>query len=209
MLSPYRCVSGGRPCEIENSTTCLTHTGRLPELISFGCRTPETRGARVSGPPHPLRRPPPLAKARYEVWSRSGWLRRAAQARGLRPRERKMIAVKLRPLADVTIRRSLDLRKGVMKSSLFTKLLGAAFLIMALTLIAVDTTAARFAVSDRLANDPSIAELRRQIFAISLGAALFALIVAYAVSRSLSRRVSRLKRNAETLLDPGTSPHPL
>ena len=78
-----------------------------------------------------------------------------------------------------------------MKSPLFIKLLGAAFLIMAVTLIAVDTTVARFAVSERLANDPSIAGLRRQIFAISLGAALFALIVAYTVSANApSRRVT-------------------
>src|ERR1700693_756100 len=96
-----------------------------------------------------------------------------------------------------------------MKSSLFIKLLGAAFLIIAVTLIAVDTTVTRFAVTARMANDPSIAELRRQIFAISLGAAIFSLIVAYAVSRSLSRRVSRLKRVAETLLDAGTSPQPV
>jgi two-component system phosphate regulon sensor histidine kinase PhoR len=102
-----------------------------------------------------------------------------------------------------------NLRSGVMKSSLFIKLLGAAFLIMAVTLIAVDTTVARFAASERLANDRSIVELRRQIFTLSLAAALFALIVAYAVSRSLSHRVSRLKRIAETLLDPGASPQPV
>src|SRR5579864_5282990 len=99
-------------------------------------------------------------------------------------------------------------RRSTMKSSLFLKLLGAAFLIIAVTLIAVDTTIGRFAVTARMADDPSVAALRRQIFAISLGAATFALIVAYAVSRSLSRRVSRLKRVAETLLDAGASPQP-
>src|ERR1700682_5117746 len=91
--------------------------------------------------------------------------------------------------------------RSMMQSSLFIKLLGAAFLIIAVTLIAVDTTVARFAVPAGIANDPSIVALGRQIFTISLGAALFALIVAYTVSRSLSRRVSRLTRVAETLLD--------
>jgi two-component system phosphate regulon sensor histidine kinase PhoR len=100
-------------------------------------------------------------------------------------------------------------RQGTMKSSLFIKLLGAAFLIIAVTLIAVDTSVTRFAAPAGMANDPSIAALRRQIFTISLGAAIVALIVAYAVSRSLSRRVSGLKRVAETLLDAGASPQPV
>jgi two-component system phosphate regulon sensor histidine kinase PhoR len=96
-----------------------------------------------------------------------------------------------------------------MKSSLFMKLLGAAFLIIVVTLIAVDGTVAGYAARSHLGSDPAIAELRRQIFAISLGAAIFALVIAYSVSRSLSHRVSRLKRVAETLLDPGSSPHPV
>jgi signal transduction histidine kinase len=89
------------------------------------------------------------------------------------------------------------------------KLLGAAFLIIVVTLIAVDGTVAGYAARSHLGSDPAIAELRRQIFAISLGAAIFALVIAYLVSRSLSHRVSRLKRVAETLLDPGSSPQPV
>jgi hypothetical protein len=53
-----------------------------------------------------------------------------------------------------------------MKSSLFIKLLGAAFLIIAVTLIAVDTSVTRFAVPAGMANDPSIAVLRRHILTI-------------------------------------------
>jgi two-component system phosphate regulon sensor histidine kinase PhoR len=96
-----------------------------------------------------------------------------------------------------------------MKSSLFIKLLGAAFLIIAVTLIAVDTSVTRFAARTQLDHDPAVAELRRQIFAMSFGAAIFALLIAYSVSRSLSRRVSRLKRVAETLLEAGSSPQPV
>src|SRR5579864_4241797 len=102
-----------------------------------------------------------------------------------------MSAAKLCPPADVTIGRSASaLGVRTMKSSLFMKLLGAAFLIIVVTLIAVDGTVAGYAARTHLRNDPAIAELRRQIFAISLGAAIFALVIAYSVSRSLSHRVS-------------------
>jgi two-component system, OmpR family, phosphate regulon sensor histidine kinase PhoR len=96
-----------------------------------------------------------------------------------------------------------------MRSPLFVKLLGAAFLIIVVTLLAVDATIESYAARTAMANDPAIAELRRRIFSISLAAALFALVVAYSVSRSLSHRVSRLQRIAETLLEPASSPQPI
>src|SRR5260370_2944893 len=96
-----------------------------------------------------------------------------------------------------------------MKSSLFIKLLGAALLLIAVTLLAVDITVVSYAARMHAAQDPAIADLRRSIFVISLAAAILALIIAYSVSQSLSHRVSRLKRVADTLLDAGASPQPI
>jgi two-component system phosphate regulon sensor histidine kinase PhoR len=94
-----------------------------------------------------------------------------------------------------------------MKSTLFLKLLGAALLLIVVTLLAVDSTITHYAA--RAPGDPAVAEIRRRIFTISLGAAIMALLVAYGVSRSLSRRVSGLKQFAETLLEPGSYSRPV
>jgi two-component system phosphate regulon sensor histidine kinase PhoR len=96
-----------------------------------------------------------------------------------------------------------------MKSYLFIKLLGAALLLIALTLVAVDITVVSYAARMHAAQDPAIGDLRRSIFVLSLAAAILALIIAYSVSQSLSRRVSRLKRVADTLLDAGATPQPI
>jgi len=75
-------------------------------------------------------------------------------------------------------------------SSLFRRLFFAALVLVAVTLIAVNQTLMAGAVD---------AHARVQVLAISLGAALLALAVAFLVTRSLSLRVSRLKRVAEGL----------
>ncbi len=59
------------------------------------------------------------------------------------------------------------------------------------------------------AADRAIGELRQRILTVSLGAAIFALLIAYRVSRSLSDRVSQLKRFAESLLESGFPPAPV
>jgi two-component system phosphate regulon sensor histidine kinase PhoR len=89
-----------------------------------------------------------------------------------------------------------------MKSTLFLKLLGGALLLILVTLFAVDSTITRYAT--RAPDDPAVAEIRRQIMLISLGAAILALLIAYRVSRTLSRRVTELKQFAETLLEAGS-----
>jgi two-component system phosphate regulon sensor histidine kinase PhoR len=93
-----------------------------------------------------------------------------------------------------------------MKSTLFLKLLGAALLLILVTLFAVDSTITHYAARE---GDPAVAEIRRRILAISLGAAILALLIAYGVSRSLSHRVSALKQFAETLLETGSHSRPL
>jgi len=75
-------------------------------------------------------------------------------------------------------------------SSLFRRLFFAALVLVAVTLIAVNQTLMAGAVD---------AHARVQVLAISLSAALLALAVAFLVTRSLSLRVSRLKRVAEGL----------
>lgn len=77
-----------------------------------------------------------------------------------------------------------------MTSSLFRRLFFAALALVAVTLIAVNQTLMAGAVD---------AHARVQVLGISLGAALLALAVAFLVTRSLSLRVSRLKRVAEGL----------
>ena len=93
-----------------------------------------------------------------------------------------------------------------MKSSLFLKLLGAALALILVTLLAVDSTITHYAA--RAPSDPAVNELRQRILTISLSAAVFALVIAYSVSRSLSHRVTRLKQFAETVLDTGSPPQP-
>jgi two-component system phosphate regulon sensor histidine kinase PhoR len=94
-----------------------------------------------------------------------------------------------------------------MKSTLFLKLLGAALLLILVTLFAVDSTLTHYA--GWAPDDPALAEIRRRIFTISLGAAILALLIAYGVSRSLSRRVSGLKQFAETLLETSSQSRPI
>ena len=75
---------------------------------------------------------------------------------------------------------------------LFGRLLVTALLLIAITLFAVDYT---------LTSAPTA--LRLRVFAICLSAALLALAIAYAVSRSLAGRVTRLKQFAEGLVEEG------
>jgi two-component system, OmpR family, phosphate regulon sensor histidine kinase PhoR len=75
-------------------------------------------------------------------------------------------------------------------SSLFRRLFFAALALVAVTLVAVNQTLTAAAV------DP---HTRVQVLALSFGAAVLALVVAFLVTRSLSLRVSRLKRVAEGL----------
>jgi two-component system phosphate regulon sensor histidine kinase PhoR len=78
-----------------------------------------------------------------------------------------------------------------MAGSFFRRLLFVALALVALTLLLVNQTLAAGAVD---------AHIRVEVLAISLGAAVLALVIAFLVSRSLSLRVSRLKRLAESLV---------
>src|SRR5579863_1803787 len=77
-----------------------------------------------------------------------------------------------------------------MAGSFFRRLLFVALALLALTLLAVNQTLTASAVDTRI---------RVQVLAISLAAAVLALGIAFLISRSLSLRVSRLKRLAEGL----------
>ena len=77
-----------------------------------------------------------------------------------------------------------------MTGSLFRRLFWAALALVAVTLVAVNQTLTAGAVDPRV---------RVRVLAISWGAAVLALAVAVLVTRSLSLRVSRLKRVAEGL----------
>jgi two-component system phosphate regulon sensor histidine kinase PhoR len=77
-----------------------------------------------------------------------------------------------------------------MAGSFFRRLLFVALALVALTLLLVNQTLTAGAVD---------AHIRVEVLAISLGAAVLALVIAFLVSRSLSLRVSRLKRLAEGL----------
>jgi two-component system phosphate regulon sensor histidine kinase PhoR len=81
-----------------------------------------------------------------------------------------------------------------MKSSLFRRLIVAAFLLIGATLALLDHTIARFEPG------PQALDIRWRVLAITLAAALTALAAAYMVSRSLTKRISLLKRSAEGLL---------
>jgi two-component system phosphate regulon sensor histidine kinase PhoR len=78
------------------------------------------------------------------------------------------------------------------RASLFGRLLVAALLLIAITLFAVDYTL-----------KPEPTALRLRVLTISLASALLALAIAYAVSRSLAARVTRLKKFAERLVEEG------
>jgi len=75
-----------------------------------------------------------------------------------------------------------------MTGSLFRRLLLLAVALIAVTLFAIDRVLAG-------------TEVRARVFAIALSSSLLALLVAFFVSRSLARRVSRLKQVAEGILD--------
>jgi two-component system phosphate regulon sensor histidine kinase PhoR len=75
-----------------------------------------------------------------------------------------------------------------MTGSLFRRLLLLAVALIAITLFAIDRTLVGTAV-------------RGQVFAIALSSSVLALLVAFFVSRSLTRRVRKLKHIAEGILD--------
>jgi two-component system phosphate regulon sensor histidine kinase PhoR len=75
-----------------------------------------------------------------------------------------------------------------MTGSLFRRLLLLAVALIAITLFAIDRALVGTGV-------------RLQVFAIALCSSLLALLVAFFISRSLARRVSRLKHVAEGILD--------
>lgn len=75
-----------------------------------------------------------------------------------------------------------------MTGSLFRRLLVLAVALVAITLFAIDRTLVGTAV-------------RGQVFVIALSSSLLALLVAFLISRSLARRVSKLKQVAEGILD--------
>ncbi len=78
-----------------------------------------------------------------------------------------------------------------MIGSLFRRLLLVALAMVAITLVAVDRT---------LTSIEATREVRQRILGISLGSAALALGIAFLVSRSLSRRVGKLKQLAEGML---------
>ncbi len=96
-----------------------------------------------------------------------------------------------------------------MGSSLFRRLVAAAFALVVLTLLAINYVLTTFAARIGAPVDPG---LRTAVLVISLFAALLALTVGLAVSRALTSRVRRLKRAAEGLLgaeaQPGTLSDP-
>ncbi len=85
-----------------------------------------------------------------------------------------------------------------MTHSLIRRLVLAAVVLAASTLGAVDYTLTIY--SSKLTGAPVDPSVRLRVLAIALGAAALASLVAILVSRSLTMRVSRLKRAAEGLL---------
>src|ERR1700690_2811750 len=85
-----------------------------------------------------------------------------------------------------------------MTHSLIRRLVLAAVVLAASTLGAVDYTLTVY--SSKLTGAPVDPSVRLRVLAIALGAAALASLVAILVSRSLTMRVSRLKRAAEGLL---------
>jgi two-component system phosphate regulon sensor histidine kinase PhoR len=104
------------------------------------------------------------------------------------------------PVVKETDRLKVPVR--FMTSSLLRRLVIAALALLALTLLAVDYTLTTY--SQQRTGAPVDAAVRIQVLAIALGAAVVALGAALVVSRSLTSRVSRLKRSAEGLLSGGT-----
>jgi two-component system phosphate regulon sensor histidine kinase PhoR len=90
-----------------------------------------------------------------------------------------------------------------MSSSLFRRLIAAAFALVVLTLLALNYVLSTYALRIGAPVDPGIRSL---VLAVSLSAALLALGVGLLVSRALTSRVRGLKRAAEGLL--GTEAQP-
>jgi two-component system phosphate regulon sensor histidine kinase PhoR len=88
-----------------------------------------------------------------------------------------------------------------MTHSLIRRLILAAALLVAGTLVAVNYTMTGYAL--QITGAPIDPSVRARVLQIALGAAMLACVVAILVSRSLTSRVSRLKRAAEGLLGPG------
>lgn len=89
--------------------------------------------------------------------------------------------------------------------SLFARLAIAAAALLVITLGAIDFTLTRYA--RREAGAPVDWPVRERVLEISSGAAALALAVAFLVSRSLTKKVRRLKRIADGLA--GTAPEPI
>ncbi len=88
-----------------------------------------------------------------------------------------------------------------MNSPLFRRLLWAALILTIATLLAIDRVVTGYAQAHGL---PLSAGFRGEVLGIALGAALIAMVTALLVSNSLSRRVSRLKGVADSLLSYGS-----
>ncbi len=87
--------------------------------------------------------------------------------------------------------------------SLFRRLLFMALALLAITLFAVDYTLTR------PAGELDPIQVRERILAISGGAALLALLIAFLVSRSISLRIRRLRMLAEKFPGGGSKEHPI
>ena len=81
-----------------------------------------------------------------------------------------------------------------MTGSLFRRLLTLAVVLIAITLFTID----------RILAANGVEHVRGPIFCVALGSSIMALLVAFYISRSLARRVSRLKASAEGILTGST-----
>jgi len=86
----------------------------------------------------------------------------------------------------------------LMTHSLIRRLVAAAVVLIAATLLAIQYTMTRYAA--QVAGSPVADVVRMRVIELALGSAALACVVAILVSRSLTSRVSRLKRAAEGLL---------
>src|SRR5580698_3234144 len=81
-----------------------------------------------------------------------------------------------------------------MTGSLFRRLLTLAVVLIAITLFTID----------RILAASGAPQVRLPVFCVALGSSILALLVAFYISRSLARRVSRLKASAEGILTGST-----
>src|SRR5258706_1275686 len=87
-----------------------------------------------------------------------------------------------------------------MTSPLFRRLAVVALVLVAFTLLAIDFAFTSYVREEKPPPDPGVAAAtRRQIMLIALGAAVLGLGTAFGVTRSLSRRVSGIKRAVQSL----------